>query len=335
MKTTNNESKAFEVLRRFEGDTAYDILNELIADVMKEDHPEFDELDGADQDCLWQEYLNKYTGAAADELLSEYLEPCSFTLREDNAGGMLLTVREAGRQFMAWSDNAETMSEYLSAMQDGAGLLTMQQLAWSDEVDEDDYDVYDREWKQDRVIADEAGVYADLACVAGLKTLQLAGLRKNALATLDACSTAEEVRNLVTEHDDIIWPNEGDNPEMQYRLHDLTWKICRLIYDKITPETYEEISSMVEMWNDICKSLVGAEYVGIDSYDTTGDAFEAVPFAEADTVMLTCERVNLRGVKPYDMTDTMARFIDGDVLVQIDYDRDGETEWYYFKKREK
>ena len=331
----NNTSTAFEILRSFEGDAAYDILNEHIEDVMKSDHPEFDELDGAEKELLWQEYLNKYTGAAADELLPECLEPRKFTLREDNAGGMLLTVTEAGRRFMALSDNAEAMSEYLEALLDGAGLLSMQSLAWSDEVDEEELDLYERKWAKMPVIADEAGVYADRAGVAGSKTLQLAGLRKNVLATLDACSTAEEVRDLVTEHDGIIWPDKGYSPEKAYRLHDLTWKICRIVYHKIKPETYEEISTMVGCWNDICKALVGAEYIGIDCSATSGDAFDAVSFAEADTIMLTCERVNLRGIKPYNMTDSMARLIDGEVLVQSDYDRDGDSEWFYFKKREK
>lgn len=331
----NNTSAAFEILRRFEGDAAYDILNELIADVMKRDHPEFDELDGAEKEILWQEYLNKYTGAAADELLPECLEPRKYTLREDNAGGMLLTVTEAGRCFMAWTDKAEAMGEYLAALQDGAGLLSMQSLAWTDEVDEDELDIYEKEWAEMPVIADEAGVYADRACVAGSKTLQLAGLHQNALATLDACATAEEVRVLVVEHDGIIWEDKGYSPEKSYRLHDLTWKICALVYDKIKPENFDEIIDLVGFWNDICKALVGAEYIGIDSYATTGDAFEPVPFDEADTIMLTCDRVNLSGIKPYDMTDSMARLIDGEVLVQSDYDRDGDSEWFYFKKREK
>lgn len=259
----------------------------------------------------------------------------TYTLKENNAGGLLLTIRNTDDLFMVYSEKPETMSEYLFDLQEGASIDNMRNSAWADEVDEDEHDIYEHEWARMPVIADEAGVYADRACVAGSKTLQLAGLHQNALATLDECATAEEVRDLVTEHDDIIWPDKGYSPEKSYRLHDLTWKICCIVYDKIKPENFDEIIDMVGFWNDICKALVGAEYIGIDSYATTGDAFEPVPFDEADTIMLTCERVNLSGIKPYDMTDSMARLIDGEVLVQSDYDRDGDSEWFYFKKREK
>lgn len=257
----------------------------------------------------------------------------TYTLKENNAGGLLLTLYDAGDEAMIYTTVPENMGNYLHLARDGYAIDTIRdESRWGEEVEPDDMPTYADEWKDCPTIADNDGFYRDRAGVAGTKAIQLANLRIHPLAELAECTTADEVGALVSNYSDLIFPQGRYSPEREYRKHDTTWKICRIVYDKILPETYEEIVHLVGLWHDICSEMVGAEYIGIESYDTTGDAFEAVPFAEADTIMLTCERVNCRGVKPYDMTDAMARFISGEVLEQTDYDRDGETEWYYFKK---
>lgn len=68
---TTDISLAFERLFEQEGHAAYDILNERISERMKAEHPEFDELDACDREHLWQQYLARYTGSGADELLTD------------------------------------------------------------------------------------------------------------------------------------------------------------------------------------------------------------------------------------------------------------------------
>jgi hypothetical protein len=52
-------------------EAACDILNELTAERMQQEHPEHEELDPQDKHILWEQYSQKFTGDAADELLSE------------------------------------------------------------------------------------------------------------------------------------------------------------------------------------------------------------------------------------------------------------------------
>ena len=69
-KTT---STAFENLSRIVGTfNACSELNERIAERMKEEHPEYCTLEPLEREILWQEYCDRFTGAAADELLPEY-----------------------------------------------------------------------------------------------------------------------------------------------------------------------------------------------------------------------------------------------------------------------
>lgn len=69
----NNNSTAFDKLRSEVGESAAcDILNERIAARMEEEHPEYADLEPCEKDSLWAEYCDRYTGAAADELLPEY-----------------------------------------------------------------------------------------------------------------------------------------------------------------------------------------------------------------------------------------------------------------------
>lgn len=68
-----NNSTAFDNLRSEVGEfAACDILNERIAARMEEDHPDYADLEPSEKDILWAEYCERYTGAAADELLPEY-----------------------------------------------------------------------------------------------------------------------------------------------------------------------------------------------------------------------------------------------------------------------
>lgn len=74
-------STQFDKLAEYIGtDAACDILNELIAERMKDDTSNFYELDAAERDILWQQYLDRYTGSAADELITDEVlaehEPC-------------------------------------------------------------------------------------------------------------------------------------------------------------------------------------------------------------------------------------------------------------------
>jgi hypothetical protein len=72
-KTMNNNSTAFDFLRSEVGESAAcDILNERIAARMEEEHPDYTDLEPCEKDALWAEYCERYTGAAADELLPEY-----------------------------------------------------------------------------------------------------------------------------------------------------------------------------------------------------------------------------------------------------------------------
>lgn len=52
-------------------EAACDIVNELVAKRMEEEHPEYDQLDPQSQHTLWEYYSRKYTGTEADELLRE------------------------------------------------------------------------------------------------------------------------------------------------------------------------------------------------------------------------------------------------------------------------
>lgn len=265
----------------------------------------------------------------------------TYTLKEDNAGGLLLTVTDTETTLMFFTTDATAMGEYLNACVNGYSLESLQNSAWAHEVDEDDHDTYAAEWADCRVIADNAGLYLDRANNAGTEALTVCNMLDDALATLAACDTAEQVRDIVVAHDDLIVPTESRRytPEQAYRNHDTAWKVCRIVYDKLQPENFEELQQLASLWNDVCSALIGAESISLDAFRTT-DAdgnelghFEPCEFADADEILFCCERVNLSGIKPYDLTSTMANFIAGDMLDQYDFSGDGDSETFYFRKK--
>ena len=332
---------AFDRFERKHGSATFDLLNERIGEVMKEEHPEYDELSPAEKDILWAEYVDRYTGDAVTELIYEYDRPTQFSLKEDNAGGLLLTVTDPEDVLMIFTSDATAMGEYLNAVAHDCSLEYLQNIAWAHEVDEDDHDTYAAEWADDRVIADNAGLYLDRANNAGTEAITVSNMLDDALATLAACDTAEQVRDIVVAHDDLIVPTESRlyTPDQAYRNHDTAWKVCRIVYDKLQPENFEELQQLANLWNDVCAALIGAESISLDAFRTT-DAdgnelghFEPCEFADADEILFCCERVNLSGIKPYDLTSTMADFIAGDLLAQYDFSGDGDSETFYFRKK--
>ena len=69
------KESAFEILERELGQSsALGILNELIGERMKEEHPEYGELDATERERLWYAYCQKFTGKNAEALLRPYVE---------------------------------------------------------------------------------------------------------------------------------------------------------------------------------------------------------------------------------------------------------------------
>lgn len=72
---TERKLSAFETLvHEFGQSTANGILNELIAERMKTEHPEYSELDEMEKDMLWHKYAERYSGDNAEELLAPYIK---------------------------------------------------------------------------------------------------------------------------------------------------------------------------------------------------------------------------------------------------------------------
>lgn len=72
---TERKLSAFETLvHEFGQSTAIGILNELIAERMKAEHPEYATLNETEKDILWRKYAELYSGEKAEELLAPYLD---------------------------------------------------------------------------------------------------------------------------------------------------------------------------------------------------------------------------------------------------------------------
>lgn len=242
----------------------------------------------------------------------------NYKLQENNAGGLLLTAKSEGETIMLHSFDSGVVSDYLHLAMSGADLYTMQDTALcSDEVDEQDYDVYIADWAFCPVIADNDGVYRERAGVAGNKAIQLTMLRVETMDELERCETAEEIAELVTKQDELVAPEPYGSS--RYERHELAWKICLLMWDKMQPASTDELSTLVDLWQDVCRVLVNANEL-------------TLRLNEGEPVELYADGVSSWGFKQFDLADRLAGLCESVLGAVTHGERDEEQEWYTFKK---
>lgn len=242
----------------------------------------------------------------------------NYKLQENNAGGLLLTATSEGETLMLHSYDWGVISDYLHLAMSGADLYTLQDAAqFTDEIDEHDHDDYIAEWAECPVIADNNGVYRERACVAGKKAIQLAMLREEPLAELERCETAAEIAELVSAQDELVAPEPYGSS--RYERHELAWKICRLMWDKMQPSTTEALSTLVDLWQEVCRAMVNADTL-------------TLRVSEGEPVELYADGVSLWGFKQFDLADRLAGLCESVLGAVTHGERDEEQEWYTFKK---
>lgn len=259
-----------------------------------------------------------------------------YTLQENNAGGLLLTVKENSDKLLIFTFTPKTMGEYLHLLRDGADLETMENEAWVDTVDPDEHDKYSSEWQDSPVIADSAGVYPERAGVAGEKALQIADLYADPLETLKKCESADAVRQLVLEHESIVCPVPFTAaPHDKYARHECAWNVCQIMWDIAEPETFEDLQSIVYNWSEVCRELLGAEGIELRAQKKDVDYFPTDDFENADFIELACYGVSYYGLKTFDLSDRLASLLNCELLSYQTTTIDGESEWHVFDKRKR
>lgn len=260
-----------------------------------------------------------------------------FTLKENAAGTLLLEVQEWGEAIMLKTGNPQAMGEYLHAAMDGMSLEGLRNMAkWGDEVDEGERLKLISPWTHEPIIATQLGMSHNEAGAAGLQALRIAGLHADPLAELERCSTAAEVRELVEEYESLVCPVPYTAaPHNAFARHKCAWQVCLLMRKLAKPQTFSEWQDLVSEWGEVCKTLVGAEYMSLDALKQLEDCSEGCAFEQADFIEFNCSRVSLRGAKPLNLAERLAHLLEGKLMDLSESDQDGDSEWFYFKKREK
>lgn len=258
-----------------------------------------------------------------------------YTLKEDNSGGLLLHYEAADGVALVFTRDEESMARLLRlARSEATAGEVIDEAGWGEDIEEEEQQKTLEEWEQNPIIADNDGVYRRRACQAGSRAIQLALLAEDPLKELAECSDAEEVADLVQFHTELVWNGRMTaHPDNMYARHELADKICRIQYDLDAPSSFDELETLVTHWETVCLNLCGTSHLDIGCYCEDDEWARYGSFKDCDTVEFSAEGGSFHGYRNYELAASLADMV-GECLNlgSYEYQRDGENEWFVFRK---
>lgn len=245
----------------------------------------------------------------------------NFTLKENAAGYLLLTAEHEG-ETLCLSSTAGEMARYLNIARHAIDLSPLQDAcSLMDEIDEEDA----ADWKNATCIADTAGLYREAAGANGLLALMLAELENAPLAELERCSNIDEIAALVEDNTELVSPETFTaGRSAAARCRALALDICRLMFSKENPTTFDRLRVLVWGWDAVCRSILHCSRMDLLAFNAEdGDC----AFSAAEYLQLTAENCDIAD----DLADLCERVLGSTVHREFD----GSHAWYDFPKNVK
>lgn len=254
----------------------------------------------------------------------------TYTLK-DNDGRLLLTVTDGEDTLMLSNWNNYHMGFFLCCCKRG---FSVEQIAFIGSrsgsiVADDKMEAMERTFAEAPIIADNGGMY-DAPSVSGEQAIMHARICNFDSSALGDYINAEEL-TLAVEANAEAWEQYAALGYISREtMLSYAWKICQRIYNLVNPGTPYAKGLAVEKWNRVLAVLVdGAEvwfsgYVGTpenceEEYDLNCADF----FSFGSTGLFNPE---------FDVSELMASWLEGDNLVQTEYECNDGYEFRTFVK---
>lgn len=250
----------------------------------------------------------------------------TYTIRESNAGALLLTMTAEGEKSMLLTWKPAGMADYLLMLREGSAMQDVLDSASDSDILSAEDMAATNEEEFGKVIADANGYYD--CGVAGEDLINRVGLTEDPVAALTECFTADEVVDLVEKYSDIV-SNVSDvrHLEQKKALRRRVTAICRIIWLMSEDSTYSELSDLVAAWERVCQALLGDASLNLTPYrERDEDELEECSFDEADRVEFDCWNV-------FDpLAEALRDMLNGYVIRFDDCEWCDDSVTYYFKK---
>lgn len=259
-----------------------------------------------------------------------------FYLKEKENGDMLLHMQVNAEELYIRTDDPDAMGNYLYEFEhEKKSLEEMRDIAdWDAVPKEENYPVL-REWLHEKFAINH--YLHDKPQKAGANAMRawlVAQIKIDPTNTLKQCESASEILAIVEEFEDLICPVPFTaKPEDAHKRHKIAWELCRIMHSKSDRATFENLQKLVYELGELCKILVGAEHITLAAFRTEDEEMIPCSYEEADIMELNCSRVSLRGYKPFDLAERIAQMLNGRLMQLNEAEQDGDTEWFYYKKR--
>lgn len=250
----------------------------------------------------------------------------TYTVRESNAGALLLTMTAEGEKAMLLTWDPAGMADYLLRLRDGSSLKDVLDSASDSDILSAEDMAATNEEEFGKIIADAKGYYD--CGVAGEDLINRVGLTENPVSALKECFTSDEVVDLVEKYSDII-SNVSDVRYLEQgkTLRRRVSAICRIIWNLSEDSTYSALTELVAAWERVCEALLGDASLNLTPYrEKDEDELEECSFEDADRVEFSCWNV-------FDpLAEDLRDLLNGSVIKIDDCEWCGESVTYYFKK---
>jgi hypothetical protein len=250
----------------------------------------------------------------------------TFTIRESNAGALLLTMTAEGEKAMLLTWDPAGMADYLLMLRDGSSMQDVLDSASDSDILSAEDMAATNEEEFGKVIADANGYYD--CGVAGEDLINRVGLTENPVSALYECLTADEIVDLVEKYSDII----SDVADVRYLAQKKAIRrrvsaICRIIWNLSEDSTYSALTDLVAAWERVCVALLGDASLNLTPYrEKDEDELEECSFEDADRVEFDCWNV-------FDpLAEDLRDMLNGSVIRFDDCEWCDDSVTYYFKK---
>lgn len=254
----------------------------------------------------------------------------TYTVHENNAGGLLLTMTCDGETALLFTFDATGMAEYVVQLREDTEMEgVLYSASPSDIVDADDIPTI-LSADNGKLIADNNGLYLDSACVAGTDMINAVYMTESPMVHLNDCDTTAEIIDLVEKFSDLICDTD-------YLAHRNGWKraeyansVCKILYDRAELGTFDGLNELVANCQQVCEAIFGDVSLSLSCYRTTGEAEnESCSWEEATRVELSCHGFRLRDAN---VPEYIAYLVDGDMLKHADTDIQDEYVAFIYDK---
>ena len=122
----------------------------------------------------------------------------------------------------------------------------------------------------------------------------------------------------------------SDNPCENFEMAD---KICRSMYERNVPNTFEELTALVRCWEAVCLHLCGIEELSLLSYTAAGWEAFILPYEDSEYVSFFVSSASVHGSGSGKLAASLARMV-GDCLKLggFEHEKDEDGELFVFRK---